>query len=144
GIDPHTDTPMEILHTILLGFIKYLWHNVVSVRIGKDKLKHELLKTHLSSVDVLGLGLSHLAGYTLIQYAGSLVGHDFHTIAQVAPFILHDLVPMECCDTRVALSNLILLIWQPEIENSTEHLVCSILFSLKSCSANNHPYTSSK
>ncbi|KAG2046570.1 hypothetical protein BDR06DRAFT_985533 [Suillus hirtellus] len=131
GIDPHTDTPVEILHTVLLGFVKYLWRNVVSVRIGKDKLKCELLETHLSSVDISGLGLSHLAGHTLIQYAGSLVGRDFHAIAQVAPFILHDLVPTECYDTWVALSNLIPLIWQLEIEDSMEHLVCStILFSL--------------
>ncbi|KAG1735951.1 uncharacterized protein EDB91DRAFT_1238171 [Suillus paluster] len=122
GIDPHTDTPVEILHTVLLGFVKYLWCDIVSVRIGKDKLKHELLETHLSSVDISGLGLSHLAGHTLVKYAGSLVGHEFHTIAQVAPFVLHDLVPTECYDTWVASSNLIPLIWQPEIENSTEHL----------------------
>ncbi|KAG2126284.1 hypothetical protein DEU56DRAFT_743067 [Suillus clintonianus] len=122
GIDPHADTPVEILHTVLLGFVKYLWRDVVSVRIGKDKLKRELLETRLSSVDVSGLGLSHLAGHTLVQYAGSLVGRDFRAIAQVAPFVLHDLVPTECYDTWVALSNLIPLIWQPEIENSTEHL----------------------
>lgn len=114
---------MEILHTVLLGFVKYLWRDAVSVRIGKDKLKRELLETRLSSVDVSGLGLSHLAGHTLVQYAGSLVGHDFRAIAQVAPFVLHDLVPTECYDAWVALSNLIPLIWQSEIENSTEHLV---------------------
>ncbi|KAG2750187.1 hypothetical protein P692DRAFT_201906126 [Suillus brevipes Sb2] len=122
GIDPHTDTPVEILHTVLLGFVKYLWRDTVSVRIGKDKLKRELLETRLSSVDVSGLGLSHLAGHTLVQYAGSLVGRDFRAIAQVAPFVLHDLVPTECYDAWVALSNLIPLIWQSEIKNSTEHL----------------------
>ncbi|KAG1784909.1 uncharacterized protein HD556DRAFT_1314704 [Suillus plorans] len=129
GIDPHTDTPVEILHTVLLGFVKYLWCDVVSVRIGKDKLKRELLETRLSSVDVSGLGLSHLAGHTLVQYAGSLVGRDFRAIAQVAPFVLHDLVPTECYDTWVALSNLIPLIWQPEIENSMEHL-CNLTTSI--------------
>ncbi|KAG2029933.1 hypothetical protein BDR03DRAFT_1017714 [Suillus americanus] len=123
GINPHSDTPVEILHTVLLGFFKYLWCDAVSVRIGNDKLKHELLETPLSSVDISGLGLSHLAGHTLVQYAESLVGSDFHAIAQVAPFVLHDLVPTECYDTWVALWNLIPLIWQSEIENSMEHLV---------------------
>ncbi|KAG1813074.1 hypothetical protein DFJ58DRAFT_720359 [Suillus subalutaceus] len=129
SIDPHTDAPVEILHTVLLGFIKYLWCDVVSVRIGKDKLKCELLETSLSSVDVSGLGLSHLAGHTLVQYAGSLVGRDFCAIAQVALFMLHDLVPMECYDTWVALSNMIPLIWQPKIENSMEHL-CNLMTSI--------------
>ncbi|KAG1749271.1 hypothetical protein EDB19DRAFT_1629684 [Suillus lakei] len=128
GIDPHTNTPVEILHTVLLGFVKYFWRDVVSVRIGKDKLKRELLETRLSSVDVSGLGL-HLNGHTLVQYAGSLVGRDFRAIAQVAPFVLHDLVPKECYDTWIALSNLIPLIWQPEIENSTEHL-CNLTTSI--------------
>ncbi|KAG1773421.1 hypothetical protein EDD22DRAFT_998993 [Suillus occidentalis] len=128
GIDPHTNTPVEILHTVLLGFVKYFWRDVVSVRIGKDKLKCELLETRLSSVDVSGLGL-HLNGHTLVQYAGSLVGRDFRAIAQVAPFVLHDLVPKECYDTWIALSNLIPLIWQPEIENSTEHL-CNLTTSI--------------
>ncbi|KAG1847729.1 hypothetical protein F4604DRAFT_1883990 [Suillus subluteus] len=128
-IDPHTDTPVEILHTVLLGFVKYLWRDVVSVRIGKDKLKRELLETRLSSVDVSGLGLSNLNGHTLVQYAGSLVGHDFHAIAQVAPFVLHDLVPQECYDIWIALSNLIPLIWQPEIENLMEHL-CNLTISI--------------
>jgi hypothetical protein len=119
---------VEILHTVLLGFVKYFWRDVISIRIGKDKLKRELLETRLSSVDVSGLGLSCLAGHTLVQYAGSLVGRDFRAIAQVAPFVLHDLVPKECYDTWIALSNLIPLVWQPEIDNSIEHLVGDIVF----------------
>ncbi|KAG1806360.1 uncharacterized protein HD556DRAFT_1428515 [Suillus plorans] len=126
---------------VLLGFVKYLWRDVVSVRIGKDKLKRELLETRLSSVDVSGLGLSHLAGHTLVQYAGSLVGRDFRAIAQVAPFVLHDLVPTECYDTWVALSNLIPLIWQPEIENSMEHLrnLTTSINNFLACTARSTP-----
>jgi hypothetical protein len=123
GLDPHTDTPVEILHTVLLGLVKYFWRDAISIRIGQNQLKHELLETRLSSVDVAGLGISHLNGRTLVQYAGSLVGCDFRAIAQIAPFVLHDLVPKDCYDAWVALSNLMPLVWQPEIDNCADHLV---------------------
>ncbi|KAK6985105.1 hypothetical protein R3P38DRAFT_2805837 [Favolaschia claudopus] len=105
GLDPHQDTPVEILHVVLLGFLK-----------GKDD-KKELLIARLTSVDVTGLGISPLAGKTLVQYSGSLTGRDFRAIAQVAPFVLYDLVSAECLETWQALSKLVPLIWQPEIHD---------------------------
>ncbi|KAK7006456.1 hypothetical protein R3P38DRAFT_3038299 [Favolaschia claudopus] len=122
GLDPHQDTPVEILHVILLGFVKYLWRDVVQVQLkNKDALK-ELLITRLTSFDVSGLGISPLAGKTLVQYSGSLTGRDFRTIAQVAPFVLYDLVPANCLETWQALSKLIPLIWQPEIVDIESHI----------------------
>ncbi|PPQ86779.1 hypothetical protein CVT24_004666, partial [Panaeolus cyanescens] len=89
----------------------------------KDKQdKKDLLATRLSCVDTSGLGISPLAGKTLVQYAGSLVGRDFRAIAQVAPFVLQDLVSPECYETWKSLSRLIPLIWQPEISNIGLHL----------------------
>ncbi|KAK7007081.1 hypothetical protein R3P38DRAFT_3325555 [Favolaschia claudopus] len=116
GLDPHQDTPVEILHVILLGFVKYLWRDVIAQLKGKDD-KKELLVARLTSVDVTGLGISPLAGRTLVQYSGSLTGRDFRAIAQVAPFVLYDLVSAECLETWQALSKLVPLIWQPEIKN---------------------------
>ncbi|KAI5994117.1 hypothetical protein F5J12DRAFT_693459, partial [Pisolithus orientalis] len=77
----------------------------------------------LASFNVSGLSIPHLAGQTLVQYAGSLTGCDFHTISQAMPFILYDLVPHECCEAFLALSSLIPLVWQPCIDNAEEHLV---------------------
>jgi hypothetical protein len=122
GFDPHSDTPVEILHVILLGFVKYFWRDVVNNQIKKNSQKRELLIARLSSVNVSGLGLSPLPGHTLVQYAGSLTGRDFRAICQVAPFVIYDLVPPECYAAWVSLSSLIPIIWQPIIPDIDHHV----------------------
>ncbi|RPD56808.1 hypothetical protein L226DRAFT_513548 [Lentinus tigrinus ALCF2SS1-7] len=118
-LDPHQDTPVEILHVVLLGFLKYFWRDAVA-RLSDGQKK--LLKTRLSSLDVSGLGFAPLSGETLVTYAGSLTGRDFRAISQVAPFVLYDLVPKVCYASWVALSALVPLIWQPEIDDLEAHL----------------------
>ncbi|KAI6039086.1 hypothetical protein EDC04DRAFT_3012242 [Pisolithus marmoratus] len=115
-----TYTPVEVLHVILLGFVKYFWRDAIS-RLN-DIQKAEL-QVRLASFDVSGLGFPPLAAQTLVQYAGSLTGRDFRAIAQAAPFVLYDLVPHECYEAFLALSALVPLVWQPCIENIEEHLV---------------------
>ncbi|KAL1692476.1 hypothetical protein GGG16DRAFT_51549 [Schizophyllum commune] len=83
--DPHSDTPVEILHVILLGFVKYFWRDTLA-RLNKSQL--ETLKTRISSFDVGGLGVSPLSGERLVTYGRSLTGSDFRIIAQIAPFVL--------------------------------------------------------
>ncbi|KAI6042116.1 hypothetical protein EDC04DRAFT_2878613 [Pisolithus marmoratus] len=120
SLDPHQDTPVEVLHVILLRFVKYFWCDAIS-RLN-DIQKAEL-QVWLASFDVSGLGFPPLAAQTLVQYAGSLTGHDFHAIAQAAPFVLYDLIPHKCYEAFLALSALVPLVWQPCIENIEEHLV---------------------
>jgi hypothetical protein len=129
GLDPHEDTPVEILHVILLGFVKYLWRDLVQNQLNNKDDKKALLITRLSSFNVSGLGISPLAGQTLVQYSGSLTGRDFRAIAQTAPFVIYDLVSGDCLDTWVALSKLIPLIWQPEIEDIDVHCVSLLLYA---------------
>ncbi|KAF6758067.1 hypothetical protein DFP72DRAFT_1065314 [Ephemerocybe angulata] len=123
GINGHTDTPVEILHVILLGFVKYMWRDVIKNQLKDKDLKKDELATRLSSLDVSGLGISPLAGKTLVKYAGSLVGRDFRVIAQVAPFVLYDIVKPECYRTWLALAKLIPLVWQPEIDDVNDYTV---------------------
>ncbi|KAJ7443599.1 hypothetical protein B0H11DRAFT_1747920 [Mycena galericulata] len=65
GLDPHQDTPVEILHVILLGFVKYLWRDLVQNQLKNNAAQKTLLETRLNSFDVKGLGISPLAGHTL-------------------------------------------------------------------------------
>ncbi|KIM68453.1 hypothetical protein SCLCIDRAFT_20369 [Scleroderma citrinum Foug A] len=102
GLDSHQDMPVEVLHVILLSFAE--------------------LQTWLASFDVTPLGIPPLVAQTLVQYAGSLTGQDFHAISQAAPFVLYDLVPTQCYETFVALSALVPLVWQPSINDLEGHL----------------------
>ncbi|KAJ3884694.1 hypothetical protein GG344DRAFT_91457 [Lentinula edodes] len=98
NLDPHQDTPVEILHVILLGVVKYYWRDAVARIPKKDQ-------------DILvGMGFSPLAGKTLVNYAGSLTGRDFRALVQAAPFVLHGFT-------------LVSLVWQPEIHNVEQYLV---------------------
>ncbi len=120
-MDPHADTPVEILHVILLGFVKYFWRDAVS-RQGKDGRKK--LKTRLSSIDVIELQIPPIRGHTVVQYAKSLTGRDFRAIIQVAACVLYDLIPAEAYEAWLALGRLCALIYQPEIGDITTYLVC--------------------
>ncbi|KAJ3912042.1 hypothetical protein F5877DRAFT_85250 [Lentinula edodes] len=112
GLDPHRDTPVEILHVILLGFVKYYWQDVIAHLSDPQK---EILTNQLASVDVSSMGLAQLAGETLVK--------DFCAIAQVAPFVLYDLISKECYEAWLSLSALIPLVWQPVINHLDEYLV---------------------
>ncbi|KZT20338.1 hypothetical protein NEOLEDRAFT_1165089 [Neolentinus lepideus HHB14362 ss-1] len=60
--DPNQDSPVEILHVVLLGVVKYWWRDAVSHQTSQGK---EELKTQLSSADVAGLNTARLRGHTL-------------------------------------------------------------------------------
>ncbi|KAJ6607826.1 hypothetical protein B0H10DRAFT_2166716 [Mycena sp. CBHHK59/15] len=116
--DPHQDTPVEILHVILLGFVKYFWQDAVARIKESDK---DVLICCLSSFNVRGLGISPLPGHTLVNYSGSLTGWDFRTIVQAAPFVLQGLLPPAYIELWTALSAVVTLVWQPHIVDLDKH-----------------------
>ncbi|KAL1711582.1 hypothetical protein EV715DRAFT_163954, partial [Schizophyllum commune] len=123
------DTPVEILHVILLGFVKYFWRDVIAHRLGKAE--KPILKARLNSFDTSGLGIPPLSGDVLVDHAGSLVGRDFRAIAQVAPFVLHGLgIEDNIIRVWMALSKVIPLVWQPEIEDMDDYLVQALRYLL--------------
>ncbi|KAJ6508136.1 hypothetical protein C8R45DRAFT_1167703 [Mycena sanguinolenta] len=117
--DPTTDSPVEILHVVLLGFVKYFWRDAVSRQKPEGK---EILKARINSFDTAPLGLAKARGHTLVQYAGSLTGRDFRLIAQIAPAVLYGLIPDEAYEAWLALCRLTPLVFQPEIPDLTSYL----------------------
>lgn len=126
-MDPHQDTPVEVLHVVLLGFIKYFWRDLITNQIKADQ--KPLLIQRLNSYDVSGLGISKIGGETLVNYSGSLTGRDFRTISQVTPFVIYDLVPPDVFEAWLSLSKLVPLIYQPTIENIDLFTVCDSYLS---------------
>ncbi|KAJ7056477.1 hypothetical protein C8F01DRAFT_1311424 [Mycena amicta] len=133
-----TDTPVKILHVILLGFVKYFWRDVIARLKPPEKA---ILSNRLSSFNVSGLGISPLSGRTLVDYSGSLTGRDFRAIMQAAPFVLHGLLSKERIHAWAALAVVVYLVRQPEIRNldafmdelekAIDHLLnCTCILSL--------------
>ncbi|KAI0054859.1 hypothetical protein BV25DRAFT_1766987, partial [Artomyces pyxidatus] len=117
--DANQDSPVEILHVVLLGVVKYWWRDAVSRISSGDK---ENLKARISGLDVTGLGIPQPRGSTLVQYAKSLTGQDFRVILQIAPSVLQGLIPDTHYEAWLTLCRLAPLVYQPRIVNLDEYM----------------------
>lgn len=58
GFDVHLDTPVEPLHTHLLGIVKYFWGQTTTVAIADGKF--ELFQAQLNSLEQAGLNIPNI------------------------------------------------------------------------------------
>ncbi|KAF8834899.1 hypothetical protein BDN67DRAFT_914006 [Paxillus ammoniavirescens] len=124
GVDQHKNMPVEILHTILLGVVKYFWGQTVYIL---DKAhSFDRFQTHLESIDKDGLNSPTLRVDYIVRYKGSLISKHFKTLAQVMPYLIYDLVPCTVLDGWVVISRLIVLLWHTSIEDTETYLVSII------------------
>ena len=105
---------------VLLGFVKYFWRDAVACQNKEGK---DILKAQINSLCTTGLSSTKPQGTTLVQYAGSLTGHDFHLVLQLAPAVLYGLIPERAYDAWVALCQLAPLVFQPVIDDFSSYMV---------------------
>ncbi|KAL4080590.1 hypothetical protein J3A83DRAFT_4355635 [Scleroderma citrinum] len=115
GIDIHKDTPTEILHTILLGIVKYYWAQTVW-HLKKEK-KVVLFQTHLGSVATAGLNIHSVQVEYICHYKGGLISKHFKMLTQVMSFLIFNLVPCDILQAWLIIGRLIVLAWCTDIED---------------------------
>ncbi|KAJ7803462.1 hypothetical protein B0H14DRAFT_3091985 [Mycena olivaceomarginata] len=105
-LDPHHDTPAEILHTYLLGNDKYVWHD--TTKTGTTKRVKSLpadYRLHLSPASHFPLRV-----------------HDMLCCSKSGVFQLHDLCTPLILDLWKATGELGAYLWFPEIKDMRVYL----------------------
>ncbi|KAJ7877746.1 hypothetical protein B0H14DRAFT_3781958 [Mycena olivaceomarginata] len=110
-IDPHHDTPGELLHTYLLGNNKYVWHDLTK---NWDDKKGDLFASRLQGSNLDSLSIPPPRARYVVQYKNSLIGKHFKMLQQLGVFHLHDLCTPLLFDLWKATGELGALLWYPE------------------------------
>ena len=122
-MDPSQDTPVEILHTILLGIVKYLWHNL---HTSWSEAQQNLFVIHLQSSDIDGLTVPPIRASYMMQYRNGLIGKHFKTLMQTMVFHVHNIVSPDQFTLIKAIGSLGAVLWIPEIDDMDSYLVSKI------------------
>ena len=120
----HLDTPTEILHTVLLGIIKYYWAQTMWYLKNRSKSTTQF-QIRLVSINWNGLNAPSTNTEYICQYHGSLIGKHFKGLAQVMPFLIYDLVPQDVLRAWNIIGTLTVLLWHTKIDDIEVYLVCS-------------------
>ncbi|KAF9780518.1 hypothetical protein BJ322DRAFT_1011992 [Thelephora terrestris] len=115
------DSSIDLLHTILLGLDKYVWHKTSSAWNERKGTLFALRMDLASSLD--GLSGSREDARYLIKYKNNLVGRQFKFIQQLAIFHLRrDMCNDLVFDLWKATGELGALLWYPIINNMEQYL----------------------
>lgn len=88
SFDPSQDAPVEILHCILLGVVKYLVTYMVKVML---KNQAEKMARLVKALDDYAGGLGFTRSFCRnLRHCGSFLGRDFKLLIQILPFLIRE------------------------------------------------------
>jgi hypothetical protein len=115
GFDPTQDSPIELLHTILLGVVKYAWHMSHSSWSSDQKL---IFATQLRGTNAFCINTPSIRAGYIMQYANSLIGRQLKIIVQTVVLHSFDLLPPDTFALWKAIGELMALLWPPAIDEN--------------------------
>ncbi|KAH9821264.1 hypothetical protein DFH28DRAFT_1079308 [Melampsora americana] len=116
----HLDTPVEMLHVILLGVTKYLLRNQMNRCSPTEKNR---ISAQWRSFNCSGLNIPPIQPKTMIIHFLSLNGKEFRTVIQAAPFIFFECnLSSEERDVWTSLAHLGPYLFQTEISDMQSYL----------------------
>ncbi|KZT31575.1 hypothetical protein SISSUDRAFT_994930 [Sistotremastrum suecicum HHB10207 ss-3] len=131
GFNVHASTPVEPLHTILLGIVKYFWTNTMW-HVEDQKTIAEF-RARLKSLNEQGLKLPKLNGDYMIRFKGGLVGKHFKIMTHIMSFVTHGLVPDHVYNAWVILGRLVVQLWHTDIADIDSYVVRTGCLLTRAC-----------
>jgi hypothetical protein len=117
---------VEILHTFLLGIIKYAWF---LMHLSWKDPQSSIFTIHLASMDTDNLPAepSTICSPYFMQYKDNLVRQHLKTLLQTITHSVHDIVDGPTFELVKAIGFLGATLWVPEIDNMDEYTVSNPL-----------------
>ncbi|PLW04511.1 hypothetical protein PCANC_27956 [Puccinia coronata f. sp. avenae] len=119
GFDGTRDTPVEHLHVVLLGVVKYLVRDFMTSLKGKQL---EQLEAAWQAFNIDSLNISSIQANYLVHHYSSLVGKDFKIVLQAAPFVFYQFMDEKLRKLWIALGQLSTYVFQTRINNMAQYL----------------------
>ncbi|PLW04406.1 hypothetical protein PCANC_28822 [Puccinia coronata f. sp. avenae] len=119
GFDGTRNTPVEHLHVVLLGVVKYLVQDFMTSLKGKQL---EQLKAAWQAFNIDSLNISSIQANYLVHHYSLLVGKDFKIVLQAAPFVFYQFMDEKLCKLWIALGQLSTYVFQTQINNMAQYL----------------------
>ncbi|KAI0822207.1 hypothetical protein BC628DRAFT_1391550 [Trametes gibbosa] len=119
SLDVHRDTPVELLHTYLLGVEKYSWYHIHNSWTDSQR---DTFATRLQALSLDGLSLPALRASWMLQHPNNLIGKHLKALQQLTMFHLDDsLCDVLTFDLIKATGELGALLWFPKIDDIKEY-----------------------